>query len=612
MNKRLFLTIIGAISLALFVLSEIFVTELVHLNTVITLSALLFLPVLLNNTFKLKFHFSLIYVFYFILFLVLSILSSLGILDNYILSSLARLVIVFGFFGTTAVHLAYSSYAKLPDLKDVLAIMTVAAVSLVIVFVGIRDVNSLVSPDILQHQAVVNQVFEENKVCALPSQCNNLFLKDGYTTLHHSLIYFLSPLEKDTDLRLYSLDIAWVFISAVAVFMFCKKYLKDNFLTAVTSLVALNVFINYAYPFSFFVPQTLALMIFILSFRKEGFTKVNLITLVIVLMLTHFIMGTFLALFLIVLFLIKQTNTSVKAVNFTLVLGVIFTTLLSIANITFEQVIQKDEIVFLGGTTNPQFPQNLVDLLNVGPIVIILFIVAAFLNFRKNEDEDISVLIAFVLLSFSAYLLGPTYAKKFLIGIGLWMAIVIVHYLKKFLETNTNRFNAALVVVVILSMFTFITNYNSYLVYFDTSNQVSVYKTKDQALVDYLNKTKLNCTLVSDPITQIIVTGLTKFETVQGQYMTTEYRQVIHSFLQNPDPAKLRQVLNFPQEEEICFVYSYRLEEARVERIDMWANQLYFYVVDSSKTLSSSIDPIKVLNDEMDLVYKDNYYYIFK
>jgi hypothetical protein len=431
--------------------------------------------------------------------------------------------------------------------------------------------------------------------------------------LYHSILFFVSPPDNFIQQRIFNLDIAWVIISAVSIFIFAKKFIDHRLALALGSFIGLLTFVNGAYEFSFFIPQAFVFFIFLTSYTKEKLSRTKLISLIAILILTHFVIGAYLSFFLVVLEGLKRKFINTRSLTFVGLLAVIFTVLLSAYELTFEKLLQADEIKFLGITTNKVFPENILELINMNPVLIpLLFIISILVLIGKLKERNTIILVPIALISVSIYFLAPTYANKFLIGVGLYTAIVVSDLLFYFVKEQ-RKLIGSVAVLTLLSLFAFINNYNAILTFYKTSEySVSALNEKEFGVVDFLRKADLECVVVTDPFSQIVITGLTRFETAQAQYMNTEYRKIIHSFLQNPTQAKLSSVLTYPGYENICFVYSYRFEETRVEKIDTWANQLYYYIVDSSKELTSTIEPIRVLNDRMELVYKDKYYYVFK
>ncbi len=608
-NKILFIT--SLLGLSLFILSEILFQQLFFINLLFTLAAFLFLPLIIDRIWKLKIHFAFIYLSYFGAYIVVAFLSQMDF-EIFFLADLVRVMVVLGFLGCLTYLTQIAAEAEFKwNYALVLALGIIAA--LFINFVVIRQSGSIVALDELQHQSVVNQVYSDLKICLLPSQCNNLFLKDGYTTLYHSVLFFSSPADFSIEERLFSLDVIWLILSVAAIFIFAKKFLSDNLVAEVASILAIFVFINGSYEFVFFIPQTFTFFIFLISYKKAKCTLLEFITFATVMIASHLVMGTFLVFVMAVLELLKHKVITERALTLVAILGLVLTLLMNAYNLTFERIFQASEVEFLGDYTNKEFPLSLVELVNVNPVLVVSITATAMLFLlNKIKLPETGLLIPVTFFMASTYFLAPTYSNKFLVGIGVFMSIIVIDSLFKYLK-DINYKTAIIVILFALSIFSFISNYRFYLTFYKSGeNSYSVLNGKEAGLIQFLRNTNLECIIVTDPFSQIAVTGLTRFETSQAQYMDPQYRKIINNFLQNPNEARLAPVLEFPGYKDICFVYSYRFEEARIEKIDMWANQLYYYIVDSPKTLTSSLEPIKLLSDEMDLVYKDNYYYIFK
>jgi hypothetical protein len=621
MKNNLISTIALIAGVLTFFVSEFFYAELILINATISLVAFVFTPYIINKLVDLKYHFSSIYLVFFGLYIAVTFLSQLLGLNIYLISNIVRILVVLAFLILTYLyslkvfenHKNEAEWLHTTGKKYIGLLIVGVLAALFINFVVIRQPNSIVALDLLQHQSVVNQVYTDVKICLFPSQCNNLFLKDGYTTLYHSILFFVSPPDNFIQQRIFNLDIAWVIVSSISIFIFARKFIQDRLALALASFIGLLTFVNGAYEFSFFIPQAFVFFIFLTSYTKEKLSRIKLISLIAIMVLTHFIIGAYLSVFLLILEGLKRKFINVRSLTFVGLLGVIFTALLSAYELTFETLLQADEIRFLGITTNKVFPQNILELVNMNPVLIVcLFAISILVLLGRLKDRSTTILVPIALTSISIYFLAPTYANKFLIGVGLYTAIVVCDLIFAFVKEQ-RKLIGTVAVLTLLSLWAFINNYNAILTFYRTSEQsVSALNEKEFGVVDFFRKADLECVVVTDPFSQIVITGLTRFETAQAQYMNTEYRQIIHSFLQNPTQAKLSSVLTYPGYENICFVYTYRFEESRVEKIDTWANQLYYYVVNSPKELTSTIEPIKILNDRMDLVYKDKYYYVFK
>ncbi len=594
-----------------FVLSEILYSDLLILNLGLSLAAFLFLPKLIKEVFNIKFHFSLIYLAYLGAYITAVFLARTFSLDLFVLSTIIRLLVGIGFYGLLSLNFYVREYKI--DWRYI-ALLVVALIGILFLNFGVlRQPGSIISLDSLQHQSVVNQSYSDLKICISPSQCNNLFLKDGYTTTYHSVLFFVSPSDFLTQSRIAAMDIVWLVISAIAVFMFVKHFIKDQRMQVIVTAVSLLVFVNGAYEFILFIPQTFSFFIFMMSFTRKKLSNLELVTFAISMLLVHLIMGAFLTFLMVMFELIKRKTVGLKSITLVATLGMILTFLFSALQLTFEKIFQSSEIEFLGNATNKAFPENLTELANINLILVIGLLATTLvylLGFRKEKASF--TLLPLALTSVAVYFFSPTYANKFLIGIGLYGAIVVIEIISDLIKNATTEL-IVITLCIAFSALAFVGNYKLTLSFYKTGDNVySALNGKEKSLINFLKNTQLDCEVVTDPFSQIAITGLTKFQTYQGQYMSPDYRKIIHNFLQKPNEATLGAVLAYLDQENTCFIYSYRLEEARVEKIDMWANQLYYYVVDSSKTLNDDLEPIKVLDKDMNLVYRDKYYYVFK
>lgn len=611
--KSKFLFTASLIGLVTFLFSELFFSELLIFNTAISLGAFLFLPLLVDKLFQLKFHFASIYLSYLGAYIVITFIAKIFGIDIFFMANLARILVVIGTFAAASILVLQLNKEVKIKYAYILVLIAATIAAFILSFVIIRQSGSIVALDSLQHQAVVNQIYSDLKICLLPSQCNNLFLKDGYTTIYHSILFFVSPSDYSIEERLYTLDIVWLTLSAISIFIFARKFINHNFVASIAAAIPLFIFVNGSYEFSFFIPQTFTFFIFLISYKRELFKKKEFIALSIILIMCHLIMGAFLVTILGLMEFVKRRMVSIRPLTVVGILSLLFTILLSSLNLTIEKIFQSAEVEFLGDYTNKEFPINFGEFININPVLLTSFAVITGLflaNRIKRNGTSILIPIAFFLAS--TYFIAPTYANKFLIGIGVFVSIVIVDTIFRYIW-NLNYQRIILGLIFAVSILSYLNNYRFYLTFYKTGEDtISVLNKKESGLITFLRQTELECVIVTDPFTQIAITGLTRFETANAQYMNPEYRKIIHNFLQDPSASKLGNVLTYPGYKQTCFIYSYRLEEARVENIDMWANQIYYYVVDSTRTLNSEIDPVQLLDTEMDLVYKDKYYYVYR
>ncbi len=97
-------------------------------------------------------------------------------------------------------------------------------------------------------------------------------------------------------------------------------------------------------------------------YREKNISKKKLLLASILLILTHFIIGTYLSAFLWGRELIlKQIDRrkEVKIYYVILLTSVIFFILANIAGFSFEKLVQVDEVKVIGSLTNPYYPNNL-------------------------------------------------------------------------------------------------------------------------------------------------------------------------------------------------------------------------------------------------------------
>jgi len=73
-------------------------------------------------------------------------------------------------------------------LKEVASALLPSIIFVIFVSIFIRQRDSVVALDYLQHLTVPNKIFHNGILCILPGQCSNLFLQHGYTTFYHIIL----------------------------------------------------------------------------------------------------------------------------------------------------------------------------------------------------------------------------------------------------------------------------------------------------------------------------------------------------------------------------------------------------------------------------------------
>lgn len=464
----------------------------------------------------------------------------------------------------------------------------------------IRQTDSIVALDYLQHLVVPNRMYFSDMLCILPGQCSNLFLQHGYTTFYHIILgNMVSFLGTDPVKTIFVIDVIYPIIVSIPLFYIFKDVTKSTLWSQVGVLLSLLVFVMGGYDFVFFIPQTFALFLFLMFYREKNISKKKLLLASILLILTHFIIGTYLSAFLWGRELIlKQIDRrkEVKIYYVILLTSVIFFILANIAGFSFEKLVQVDEVKVIGSLTNPYYPNNLNVFWQIlGPIwlfVLIIFVT----NFLERKISKVYLEgITYIAMITVVYFLGPTYASKFTIGIGFFSALLLV----KFLSTlNMNIFFKSFVVTAMIVVFStnFFVQYNRYLAFYTQENgRVSAINDEDMAIVNYLNRERTFSTILSDPYTQLIVAAFTNTETVQAQYMNLDTRKNLLEYIKNPSVQTYEKLITspgIPKNDNFDVLYTSRIYRAINNQDDSWIYNLYSLSINNS-------EDIEDLNDEL-------------
>ncbi len=516
--------------------------------------------------------------------------SNLGISDFQVLSRAFFIFVVLVSNILVLYYVFYSPVSEIKNAKKHLFPIVIGSILYVIILLLIRQNGSILALDYLQHQAAVNGMVNGDILCIIPNQCSNLFLKAGYTTFYHSILGVFGSYAGNNLVRVfYVLDFVWGILGISLLYKFFITFLKRRSLSIFAALISIFVFVNGAYDFVFFIPQTLAFYIFISLFLLKKFKFIHLILGIIMLLLIHFIIGAYLSILLIIYFLYKNKyldaiindNKFNRYFLYSLI-PLLVVILLSSRGFSIEQNFQASDIQSIGSATNLSFPDNLLFIYNtLGiPLVFVLFSIWYFLK-DKNRLRFGMYALVYLFIGISIYVLGPTYANKFLIGLGIFSSILVVNYL---IDTRMSikLYGLVSIMIIVIYIFNFAVNYNTYSEFYSQRDgTVSAVTFEDSKLVNYLNSNFSNsCTIISDPYSQIMVAGLTKNQTAAAQYISPESRQSLYNFINTPSSLTWNSLINIDElknsnKNNICFLYSSRLEETLKANNTNWLNNTY-------------------------------------
>lgn len=433
-----------------------------------------------------------------------------------------------------------------------------------LLFLYLRNIDTIISLDYLQHYTVSEKMKIGEQLCLTPNQCSELFLKLGYTTIYHSMLGFLTTFSNENPLRaMFFIDLTYPLVIATLAFHFLKRFSKSLIIVSLSSLMVILIYVNGTYETTLFLPQTLAFLIFLSIVTQK---KTELTTLIgggLLLVLTHFVMGPFLFMFLLLKYLILEKIDEKILGNFSkyIFFFSVFTPLLFIlinsSGFSIEGTFQKSDLEIIGGFTNMPFPHNVLIYLSIWGGLGVFLLFSILFQQKKTKPWYIYSLI-YLSLTLCFYLLSPTYANKFLLGISIFSVVLMIKYLE-----NIKVLSIKILISIILISFLTL-NF-----YFQISQSLDFYRQRDNistavpsrnlSMLKHLrNLENTNCIFVSDPLTQIQIEGLGAQNTAKAQYILPESRKKIYEFSKNPTQETYENLLKMEELDgrEMCFVYS--------------------------------------------------------
>lgn len=491
----------------------------------------------------------------------------------------------------------------------------------IFIYIYLRQQDSVVALDYLQHTTVTNKMFYNNQICITPNQCSNLFLQTGYTTFYHIILGNITTFIQANPIKVfYVLDLIWPLICSIPLYYLFKTFVKKTLWAQIGVLLSLLVFVTGAYEFTFFIPQTFAFLIFLMTLREGKLTKKQIIPITILLISIHFVMGTFLAIYLWIKYILldnlKKKN-EIRICYLVSILTLFFFTLANIAGFSIEKLIQTEEIETIGAVTNTYFPNNIYTYTGIlGPIYLLITLITIANILRRKTNKTSLWAFTFLMIGSICYFLAPTYANKFTIGAGVFASILIVQFLSNLKLSMITRTLLTIAIIFIFGT-NFYIHYKEYLIFYtQTDGTVSAITEEDMDVVEYLKENKDITYIVSDPYTQIIVAALANVDTANAQYMNLKTRQNLITYLENPDSSTYETLITSPgiETDNPTILYSSRLHTSITEKNTSWTYNIYSLEKDNSKPI---IEIDKYLEKDMKrlgkkTIYISDYFVLFK
>lgn len=563
------------------------------------------------------------FLIYPLIFLLIFLIHKLTGIELILLGNIALLLMIILWNALLSIKIVTSDEHPLIQTSNNILLLLLACIAFGIGFSTVRQQDSIAALDYMQHQAVINQSVNLGRVCILPSSCSNIFLQNGYTTFYHTVLSFLTTFSgNNLEKSIYTIDIIWGILGILIVFVLLKNIFKRVDLAILGSLFASLIFINGAYEFNFFLPQTFAFFLFLNFLISKNLNWKKIIIASVLLILTHFIIGSVLAFILILKYLLidrklldLESSWNFKTLTIFTALITVFTLLLNLAGFSFENSYQTSEVAYVGSSTNLAPPGNYSFVINLLGTGLILFIIALVFYFIEKKHETlITFSVIYILINLSLFFISPTYANKFLIGFGIFSTIIIINYLKEFKFTATKS-AIIMICLVIVFLQPFITNYRSYLQFYSQSDgTVSIVNSRDLAFLNKLKEIDRNCTIISDPFTQSLITGYSNYVTAAGQYMSLESRRSLLAFITDPKTNTLASVKSIKEvngSKDICFLYSSRLEIGTKPENLNWANNIYILPINNNQVISNTKVKTAITSNKGTVLYEDSYFQLF-
>ncbi len=508
-------------------------------------------------------------------------------------------------------------------LAEILSGILPAIIYILFTFILIRQRDSVVALDYLQHITVPNKMFNNGILCLLPGQCSNLFLQHGYTTFYHIILGNLSTfIGTDPIKSFYVLDIVFPLVASIPIYLKLKDITKSTIWAQLGVLLALLTFVMGGYDFVFFLPQTLALYFLILILQEKELKLPQLIFATLILLPTHFIVGPLFAGYLWFRFLIVKnlSNNKEKTILLLLLaLSVLFFCLANISGFSIEKLLQNDALKEVGSATNPYYPNNIsayIQNLGAGWILVFLAYISVLIQKRKKE-EDLA-LLSFITFGIIFYFLAPTYANKFGIGLAFFATVLVIKYLW------TLGFKPMMKIILfglLISIWglNYFVQYNRYLKFYTQEDgTASAIVQEDKALIEYLRENRLSDTfIISDPYTQLVAAAFGNIDTVNAQYMPQETRKNFLIYLEDPNPETYEKLLTspgIPGGKDITILYTSRIHRSIELDDQAWIYNIYSLPINNSYSINevgkNLIKDQKRLNK--DLIYISDNFILFK
>ncbi len=519
-------------------------------------------------------------------------------------------------------------FKKLITQVERLGFSLIPVVIFLIFFLILRDIGSIISTDILVHKTVLNGMENTGNFGLMPSAYSSTFTDQAYPiVMFHSFLYFIAnSFSFDFSFTGYFVDLFLTILFSIAAFKLFRKYFTVE-LSVIGATLSVLVFENLAYSAHFFIPQTMAFLLFLFILTDKDLKLRGLIASCAILILTHFFIGFYLSFFLILKYIYfeKLLNLNERKSNAVMFkeasIILVFISLVSFLGFSLESAFQSQIVEWVGELSNPPFNQKipaLFNLIGAGWLLLIFSYIFVFLKKRKKMPEAIGYFG--VLVCLSVYILAPVFAGKFLLGFGLFSSLLVISLLKQVKVEQSQIMYFVAVLLILSYFFNFFIQFENLTVFLQQNDGTeSAVVEKDNELISYWQNENPDCVLLSDPQTQLAIHSLGKGETLRGNYMTLPDRNKLIDFINNPSDRTFNRIYEMDDlqvepynEMNICLNVSARLIEL-IEEDNLWRFSIFNYKVDHDDFLDLREDSIRFLEDEgLDRIYLDDYHAVYR
>jgi hypothetical protein len=495
------------------------------------------------------------------------------------------------------------------------------------------NIDNIPQSDYLVHQSVINRI-ADGQLCIFPDNCSSGFTVKSYTSIYHEINASIFGIRHNINSFWLSADLFFPVFGGILLFLILKELKASRVSQMLAPIIVVLTFENGGYTFANLLPQTLTFYFFINTFfyilKTKQIPILFLIGTGILLFLSHFYIGIYLSAILIFVSLmtsaVKNKIVNPKLIYLILISG----TLLAIALANKGLNLEKANLIVqnqnnLGTITNYPFPSNL-DYLkdSTGLILILALVFSLKLFFSRNSKSNLQILlfVSFILIAISSFVIGPTYAHKFFLGISFFSTLVVCLITDQLIKREAIK-PLIFAFLIYFQFQTYNTSYRNIENHYKGQQQeVSAVSQNDMKFIRNISNTEVNnCFVISDPTTQLNLNAFYLTQSVDGLYMNKLIRHKLHNFAENPNQKNWNDLIediepysNKYQTEQLCFVYTSKLKELVGTSADWKTNTLRF-IFDSSTRVWTGDEVAKFLlyanSKPSRLIYADTKFLLF-